>query len=717
MSARRGVFAMLGGAWHRKTAFAYAGFMLLTMHAGGEPMIIEGVDKYRVMEPLFEGVRIVLAHRGEEYSPAYIQGISGAAFRIAGPCPCAPTCSVAMTTQELIELLGYECRELPIGGPGPAQVGRLRKVLEQLRQEVRAGRPVLVWNAFTSYEFDVVCGYDEAKKQLIGRGSYVGNGEQLGRSAEMRPLKGADVGMPAAMLIGRNARPFNAREAELGALEEAVRHAHSARDRWLDEAKDVEKPWRLREGFACYDVWIDNFRKNPRRVPGNGDRYCLGVYMSTHRAAAAFMRELLPKYPRSRGSLERAAVAFAAEADALDELRKLTGWNWGSKAKPDPERAARAVQLLQRARDHYAQGIEQVEQALRTIAPERAKRARRVARIRRKDGRVWIDFIQKLRWGKANTFAGALFETLRATDHPYAYHEIMGLTGLAFRVRWGNDDTKTKWCHSCAIGEMPDEMDLARKLMGWRFSMDWTEADGRDNDALRKKIVASIDAGKPVMAYPSALNMGVVYGYEDGGKTLLVSDYQAQDLPARLPVETLGPMHVYLDDWEQPPSLRDSFLDALRTTALNWRRERHHGGLKDREYWYGDAALGAWLKDLRNFEKMPNDTRKQLHELDEWNFKALFDARRSARMFLGDFARLLRGDAQQVLKTAAELYQKEVATLQPIHKARKNRERNPENWAPEERSREIEALTAARKLEAAAIAAIEGALQAEGVGL
>lgn len=680
-------------------------------------MVIDGVDKYRVMEPLFECVRIVLAHRGEAYSPAYIQGISGAAFRIGGPCPCAPTCSVAMTTQELVGLLGYECRELPIGAPGPAQADRLRQALDQVRQELRAGRSLLMWNAFTNYEFDVVCGFDEAKKQLMGRGSYTGNDEQLAHADEMRPLEGGDVGMPAAILIGARVRSFDSKTAELDALEEAVRHAHSARDRWLDEAKGVEKPWRFRQGLACYDVWGDNFRMKPERVPNNGDRYCLGVYRSTHRTAVEFLRELAPKYPAVAKTLERAAVTFAAEADALDQLRKLSGWNWESKAQPDPAAAARAVELLRQARDHYAQGIAQIEQALRTIAPERAQRARRVARIRRENGRVWIDFIEKLRWeGKTNTSSGALFETLKTTEHPYAYHEIMGLTGLAFRVRWCNDDTKTKWCCSCPIGEMPDEDALVRKLMGVRVSMDWIEAEGRDNVALRRKIVAAINAGKPVMAYTPGLNLGVVFGYEDGGKILLVNDHESEEFPARLPVEKLRPMFLYLGDWGKPPSLRDGFLESLKVAVKNWRRERHDGGLKGREYWYGDAAFAAWIKDLRAFDSMSADTRNKLHRLDRWNLTSLVDARRNISMFLTDFARLLTVDAQQSLKTAEELYQKEVEALQPIYQDRKEKHRSPESWTAAERDREIEALTSARQIESDAIAAIEKALEAAGVG-
>ena len=39
----------------------------------------------------YTALLLVLAQRGETYSPAYVQGIAGAAFRVAGPCPCAPT--------------------------------------------------------------------------------------------------------------------------------------------------------------------------------------------------------------------------------------------------------------------------------------------------------------------------------------------------------------------------------------------------------------------------------------------------------------------------------------------------------------------------------------------------------------------------------------------------------------------------------------------------
>src|SRR5512147_2733372 len=85
-----------------------------------EPMpkrvVLEDVDHYQVVEPLFEGVRVILNYRGESYSPAYVQGISGAAFRIAGPCPCAPTCEAAMWPGDLVKLFGYEVERAELGG-------------------------------------------------------------------------------------------------------------------------------------------------------------------------------------------------------------------------------------------------------------------------------------------------------------------------------------------------------------------------------------------------------------------------------------------------------------------------------------------------------------------------------------------------------------------------------------------------------------------------
>ena len=146
-------------------------------------VVLDGVDRYRVVDPVYECVRTVLDHRGEAYSPAYIQGISGAAFRIGGICPCAPTVDCAMGTQDLVQLLGYQMTHLPLyqegGAVNPAfdLEKESDQVIARIKQEIRAGRPAIVWHAFTTAEWDVVAGFDDEKHLFLGRGSYAGDDE------------------------------------------------------------------------------------------------------------------------------------------------------------------------------------------------------------------------------------------------------------------------------------------------------------------------------------------------------------------------------------------------------------------------------------------------------------------------------------------------------------------------------------------------------------
>ena len=354
-------------------------------------VILEGVDRFQVMEPVFECVRVALSYLGESYSPAYIQGISGAAFRIAGICPCAPTCSTAMWTDALVDLLGYEMRHYKLTDGVPdfnwdqlvslaklyeangnvlpetsdlegADLRAMREglgtIIDAVRDEIRAGRPAIVWHAFTFAEFDVVAGFDETEKVFIGRGSYAGNDDGYAQAPWGRMVTAGYVGgQPAAITIGAHVRPFKARSAEIAALQEAVRHARSQNN--ADKIGDKE--WTMLDGLLCYQRWVDDWR-SPEKTRGSGDSYCLGVYRSTHRAAAGFLREIAPRYPQAQDQMEHAAQAFVSETDALDAAVPLLGWE--SPEGPDPERNTRLVPLLQKAMDGYAQAIDTIESVL-----------------------------------------------------------------------------------------------------------------------------------------------------------------------------------------------------------------------------------------------------------------------------------------------------------------------------------------------------------------
>lgn len=324
--------------------------------------VIDGVDRYRVMEPMFEGVRVILSKRGEKYSPAYIQGISGAAFRVAGPCPCAPTCSGPMGPDGLLRLLGYDYDTLAFpAGADPRK--RVAEVLARIKDEVRAGRPVLVFNAFTTAEWDVVCGFDEEKNELRGRGSYAGLTEYA-RAHDTRMLDCKDIcGVIGAIAVGKKTGAFDARKAENDTLKEAVRFARSTADK-------VPYP-----GLQCYERWIACFVADPPGKPDFGrDGYTSGVYRSTQRAAADFLRELKPKYPNSRRRLESAAKHFADEADALHQCRELLFPEKNGQPTEARELCRRAASFLTAARDAYGKGIDDIETALTAIdSPAPAK--------------------------------------------------------------------------------------------------------------------------------------------------------------------------------------------------------------------------------------------------------------------------------------------------------------------------------------------------------
>jgi hypothetical protein len=360
----------------------------------GNTWWIEGVLPYQVCEALFEAARVALTQHGAPYSANYIQGISAAAFRIGGICPCAPTCDYAMEVWDLLDLLGYSYKLMSVGlGEAVSEYhgyevliplakayeennktlpsvesiddpylrearNQVAAIIAAVKDEIRTGRTAVLWHAFTFAEFDVVTGFNEDKGTFLGRGSYAGMDEAYAEEPQARTVTTAHIGgAPTAILIGTQVRDFDTRGAEIAALKTAVAHAHSQNN--VDRLGGEE--WVMLQGLACYDRWINDFRY-PERKRGMGDAYCYGIYRSTHRAAAGFLHEIAPKYHNTQALLINAAQQFEKEADTLDAEPHLLGW--GGPEGPDPERNARVVEWLSQARDYYAAGIDLIEQAL-----------------------------------------------------------------------------------------------------------------------------------------------------------------------------------------------------------------------------------------------------------------------------------------------------------------------------------------------------------------
>ncbi len=335
------------------------------------------------------------------------------------------------------------------------------------------------------------------------------------------------------------------------------------------------------------------------------------------------------------------------------------------------------------------------------------------SKVKREDRKVWIEGVPWLGWGKDRecTFAGALEAALAATEHPCKYSDIMGLTGLAFRVRWYQGDTGKRWCPSSPVGEFPEEIAAIQKATGWQFRDEVLLGEGNPRmERFAPDIVASLDAGKPVLAYEERLNMDVVYGYEDSGKTLLLRDYFKGESPLMLPASQLGPFLIFLRDHAEPLSPLAALTEALNIAVRNWRRDPLPA--EKGKYWYGDAALSTWIEDLGQVDELTEKERELLFFVSWWNFDSLFDARLAAVSFLQESAAVLKGESHEALKRAATLYQQEVNLLGSVF-TEKNAFLGPwsgkstKDWSADVQQSERGILVKAQKIEMDAIAETE----------
>ena len=302
---------------------------------------------------------------------------------------------------------------------------------------------------------------------------------------------------------------------------------------------------------------------------------------------------------------------------------------------------------------------------------------------------------------------------LTVTDHPCSYSDVMGYTGLAFRVRWFHGETGQRWCPSSPVGEFPEEIEAIQKATGWRLrcevELDKTELD---MGKYRGDIVASIDAGFPVLAYEPKLNMDVIYGYRNGGETLILEDYFSEK-PLELAPEGLGPFVVILEEHGTGMSEEEAIRAGLEIAVANWDREPMPSA-KGR-YHYGTGALEAWANDLGEVSTLSAEERNNLHFVSWWNYTSLFDARIAAVAFLGRAAEVLEGSASEALNRASACIEEEIDVLR-VSFTEKIAFHGPwsgkgtDAWTEETREREREILRRAEEAEEKAMGELRKAL-------
>lgn len=265
-------------------------------------------------------------------------------------------------------------------------------------------------------------------------------------------------------------------------------------------------------------------------------------------------------------------------------------------------------------------------------------------------------------WLKLPTFAGALEAALSVTDNPVTYEDILGLSGLAFRVRWFVGENGPTGCPCSPTGESPLVWTTIGKTTGWQLE-EFME-DGWDNPRMQKiipDIVKSIDAGRPVLAVDKNLDSAVIYGYTDQ-ETFLVSTYYEPFIQCR--VSGLGQtpaLAIFLKEYVNP-LFSEGFRTILKEAVTSWHKEK--ANIFPSEYLKsGKAALKAWISFLENFEELSTkEEPKKLIGYHIWNYQHLYEARKAAAAFLRKNAGVIPSGKQN-LQDASVAYQKEADLL------------------------------------------------------
>jgi len=342
--------------------------------------------------------------------------------------------------------------------------------------------------------------------------------------------------------------------------------------------------------------------------------------------------------------------------------------------------------------------------------------------IHRENGRVYIDGVRNLKWGhhSENTFCGALESALAVTEHPYSTADLMGFSGLAFRTRWFQGNETIDCCPSSPVGEFPDEIDAISRATGWPISQGYPLGDkAKSMEYYWSEVVASIEDGRPVLAYVMMKDVGIIHGYREEDKSIIGWSYdhgQTED-PVELPVDKLGEWIAFLDNHENAPPTADAFIASLRIAVDNYWRDSYDTTRKQGDYRHGERALMSWGSDLTQSQENQGDYYSKLFFVSWWNLSSMHDARGSAVEYLNSHADLLPEAGREAVLKAAELYAEEQKLASRTYT---NGDvflapwtgKGITDWTPEVKMRERDLLAECAKLESLAIAELEEAIAA-----
>ncbi|MFQ5905933.1 MAG: PDZ domain-containing protein [bacterium] len=308
------------------------------------------------------------------------------------------------------------------------------------------------------------------------------------------------------------------------------------------------------------------------------------------------------------------------------------------------------------------------------------------------DDAVVLEGVGKLGWetGMSNSFIGAVAAIAEYLKLNKDYTYLMGVSGTAPRIHFHKD-----WCPSSPDPTVGfDTGSLALSALGLDYEchhLDTADpAAGEMKEAVRKLIMESINAGKPVIAIDliEVPEWGVITGYQNGGSEFLCRTYfdkqEGYSIAEKFPWAV-----VVLKDRKQAPSDMENYKNGLQV-ALKVATVDSFG-----DYYSGTEALKRWIHRLKmdNFADMDSAKFQDVWLANAWIYQRLADDRTHAYAFLDGlaerfpvFKEKLAG-LSEVYKVQVEILKKAARSVPfPFAVA------PGETWTGDMRAKEVDAL-------------------------
>jgi len=242
------------------------------------------------------------------------------------------------------------------------------------------------------------------------------------------------------------------------------------------------------------------------------------------------------------------------------------------------------------------------------------------------------------------------------------YAFLMGATGAAFRLSWKegwHGDNVASWLVGNDAGEI---FVRAFAAVGYGLELVHVRRDEPDAEAVRRKVIESIDAGRPVIAHGviGPPEECILTGYDDGGEVVIGWNYfQGDDGLADVEFEPSGQFRKrnwVADTWslvligekaDPPPEPKE----VLRT-ALEWAVEVIRAPVRFGDRHNGLAAFDAWIEHLGYDDQIAADPAMGIEVHDD-AVGVVAEGRWYASIFLAEAARWMPFLAPELLAAAS----------------------------------------------------------------